>query len=77
MHPTLTSARFQARAFAHKYNHYFPDASTSPTFSSLQAERQEMLEGILGYVGPTCFIEPPFSIDYGCMYNVSMCDVYV
>ncbi|KAF2643256.1 trimeric LpxA-like protein [Massarina eburnea CBS 473.64] len=70
MESTLTSARWKARTFAHKYNHYFPAPETNPTFDTVQAERQGMLEGILGHVGPSCFIEPPFSIDYGC--NISL-----
>lgn len=66
----LASARFKARAWAHEYNNYFPAASTNPTFDTLANERAERLSKILGHVGSDVFIEPPFSIDYGC--NISL-----
>lgn len=53
--PTLSSARFAARAFAHKYNTWFPPADSTPDgatgFQVLATERLKMLKGILGYVG--------------------------
>ncbi|EMD65690.1 hypothetical protein COCSADRAFT_308556 [Bipolaris sorokiniana ND90Pr] len=69
----LTAARFKARAFAHKYNTWFPPPSTDPAtgFDVLAAERVKMLKEILGHVGDDeIFIEPPFNIDYGC--NISI-----
>ncbi|CAI6335980.1 unnamed protein product [Periconia digitata] len=59
---SLSAARFKARTFAHRYNQYFPEPSTNPTFETLQADRFTMLEGILGRVGPGCLIEPPFYV---------------
>lgn len=51
----------------HKYNTHFPDDATP---ASLAADREAMLQGILGKVGKGVFIEPPLSLDYGC--NVSL-----
>lgn len=51
----------------HTYNNHFPDDATP---ESLAADREKMLKGILGKVGPGVFIEPPLSIDYGC--NISL-----
>ena len=56
-----------ARKFMHKYNNYFPDDATP---ESLAADRENMLREQLGRVGKGVFIEPPFSIDYGC--NISL-----
>ncbi|KAF5850920.1 hypothetical protein GGP41_010553 [Bipolaris sorokiniana] len=61
----LTAARFKARAFAHKYNTWFPPPSTDPAtgFDVLAAERVKMLKEILGHVGDDeiCKLEPlPF-----------------
>ncbi|KAF1941257.1 trimeric LpxA-like protein [Clathrospora elynae] len=70
--PELNSARFTARAFAHKYNTWFPDPSTNPppNFDTLAAERFKMLKGVIGHIADDdIFIEPPFNIDYGC--NIS------
>lgn len=50
-----------------KYNTYFPDDATP---ESLEGDRVEMLKNMLGHVGEGTFIEPPFSIDYGC--NISI-----
>lgn len=55
----------------HSYNNYFPDDATP---HSLAADREKMLRGILGKVGPAVFIEPPVSIDYGC--NISLGDSF-
>jgi acetyltransferase-like isoleucine patch superfamily enzyme len=71
--PSLNEARFKARAFAHKFNTWFPDASTNPSegFDILASERLKMLKRIIGHVGDdNIFIEPPFNIDYGC--NISL-----
>ncbi|KAG9189598.1 hypothetical protein G6011_06466 [Alternaria panax] len=72
--PTLNTARFKARAFAHKYNTWFPDLEMTDTekgFDVLAAERLRMLKTIIGHVGDDeVFIEPPFNIDYGC--NISI-----
>lgn len=51
----------------HTYNTHFPNHATP---DSLCADRESMLKGILGKVGSGVFIEPPFSIDYGC--NISL-----
>ncbi|KAG5928314.1 hypothetical protein E4U42_000857 [Claviceps africana] len=63
----LIDGRFRARRLMHKYNNHFPDDATS---QSLTADRQAMLEQMLGRVGKNVFIEPPLSIDYGC--NISI-----
>lgn len=71
--PELARARYRARAFAHKFNTWFPDASTDPDsgFDLLASERLKLLQGIIGYLGDgEIFIEPPFNIDYGC--NISL-----
>lgn len=47
----------------HKFNSTFPDDATP---ESLAAMRADLLKGILGKVGKEVYIEPPFSIDYGC-----------
>ncbi|KAG5951654.1 hypothetical protein E4U53_002564 [Claviceps sorghi] len=63
----LIDGRFRARRLMHKYNNHFPDDATA---ESLSADRQAMLEQMLGRVGKNAFIEPPLSIDYGC--NISI-----
>lgn len=71
--PSLNEARYKARAFAHKYNTWFPDPSTDPAqgFDVLASERLKLLQGIIGHLGDDeIFIEPPFNIDYGC--NISL-----
>lgn len=68
--PELDSARFKARAWAHKYNHYFPD-DPEATPETLGKARLEMLRQRLGRIADDeCYIEPPFNIDYGC--NISI-----
>lgn len=64
--PELVTARFKARAWAHRYNHYFPSEPSAMNFDALAATRLGMLREILGGVGEDVFIEPPFLIDYGC-----------
>ncbi|KAL1796437.1 hypothetical protein ACET3X_004977 [Alternaria dauci] len=72
--PTLNAARFKARAFANRYNTWFPDPETTDSekgFDILAAERLRMLRTIIGHVADDeIFIEPPFNIDYGC--NISL-----
>jgi hypothetical protein len=73
LEPSLNEARYKARAFAHKFNTWFPDPSTdsSKGFDVLASERFKMLKGIIGHLGDdNIFIEPPFNIDYGC--NISL-----
>lgn len=65
--PELVEGRFRARRFMHQYNGHFP-ADATP--ESLAADREAMLRGIFGRVGPGVFIEPPLNIDYGC--NISL-----
>ncbi|OBT40804.1 hypothetical protein VE00_08921 [Pseudogymnoascus sp. WSF 3629] len=33
---------------------------------SLQADRNRVLEELIGRIGPDSYIEPPFYVDYGC-----------
>lgn len=72
--PDLNAARFKARAFAHKYNTWFPPASsTTPTtgFDVLASARLSMLHEIIGHIADSeIIIEPPLNIDYGC--NISL-----
>lgn len=53
----------------HKYNSYFPDDATN---DSLVAEREKILNEMLGKIGKNPFIETPFNVDYGC--NISIGD---
>ncbi|KAJ9648179.1 hypothetical protein H2199_001957 [Coniosporium tulheliwenetii] len=65
--PELASTRFRARAWCHRYNSYFPSSLEGADFSTLQAARLIMLREILGSInGDDVFIEPPFTVDYGC-----------
>jgi hypothetical protein len=50
-----------------KYNTYCPDDATP---ESLLKDREIMLKDIIGNLGPRSYIEPPFTIDYGC--NISI-----
>jgi acetyltransferase-like isoleucine patch superfamily enzyme len=72
MDPALHKARLRARAWAHKYNNYFPvDVESKP--GADENTHVAMLREILGRVeGNQSFIEPPFRIDYGC--NISLGD---
>ena len=67
--PELTDARFRARAWAHKYNNYFPDDPTVDA-AALEKTRNEMLRDFIGHIEDSAFIEPPFLFDYGC--NISL-----
>ncbi|KAF9871504.1 hypothetical protein CkaCkLH20_11151 [Colletotrichum karsti] len=69
LQPGLDKARFKARAWAHKYNNYFP-SEPNANAESLAKERLELLKTCIGRVGNNVFIEPPFRIDYGC--NISL-----
>jgi acetyltransferase-like isoleucine patch superfamily enzyme len=71
MDPNLVDGRLRARRFMHKYSHHFPDDATT---ESLVKDRTEMLGSILGRMGEDIYIEPPFSIDYGC--NISIGDKF-
>lgn len=57
----------RAKRLTMKYNSHLPDDATP---ESLQADREKILSELLGRVGPECYIEPPFHVDYGC--NVSI-----
>lgn len=65
--PELSGARFRARKWMHKFNNHFPDDATQ---ESLAADREQMLQEIMGKLGKGSYIEPPFSIDYGS--NISI-----
>lgn len=51
----------------HKFNNHFPDDATQ---ESLAADREQMLQEIMGKLGKGSYIEPPFSIDYGSNISV-------
>ncbi|KAK3177513.1 hypothetical protein K4F52_009710 [Lecanicillium sp. MT-2017a] len=61
--PELVQGRFRARRLMHKYNTTFPDDATP---DSLVADREKLLQQMMGKVGKDAFIEPPINIDYGC-----------
>ncbi|KAK7419838.1 hypothetical protein QQZ08_010672 [Neonectria magnoliae] len=65
--PELSMARFRARRWMNKYNTHFPDDATP---ESLTADREAMLQDMMGKIGKGSFIEPPLSIDYGS--NISI-----
>lgn len=64
--PELEGARFKARAWCHRYNTWFPHDDLDATFETLATHREKELEKILGIKGEGVFIEPPFTVDYGC-----------
>jgi acetyltransferase-like isoleucine patch superfamily enzyme len=68
----LAAARFKARAWCHRYNHWFPHDDPNADFDTLANHRQTELEKLLGSAGKDLFLEPPFSVDYGC--NISLGD---
>ncbi|CAK1362772.1 putative acetyltransferase [Cercospora beticola] len=71
--PEMKKARFHARAWQHKYNHYFPtDVESADAQEKLEAQREQDLGQILGHIGKGAYIEPPFAFDYGC--NISIGD---
>lgn len=55
----------------HKYNNSFPDDATS---DSLLADREVLLQQMLGKVGKGAYVEPPVNIDYGC--NISIGEAF-
>lgn len=59
--PELKEARFKARAFAHKFNTWFPASSeaASTGFETLSKERLKMLQGIIGHLGDDEICKPP------------------
>ncbi|KAJ5977198.1 hypothetical protein N7501_000540 [Penicillium viridicatum] len=68
--PELTEARFRARRLLSKYNSTpIPDETTS---DKLRANREAILDQLLGYVGSNVYLEPPIFVDYGC--NISVGD---
>lgn len=64
--PDLEASRFRARAWCNKYNTWFPHSDPSADFSTLASVRTTQLAQIIGSLGTDIFIEPPFTIDYGC-----------
>ncbi|KAL1744795.1 putative O-acetyltransferase [Schizophyllum fasciatum] len=68
MAPELAKARFEARAWAMRYNTTVPPNCNDA--DSLALARYENLKGIVGKIADDdIYIEPPFYIDYGC--NIS------
>ncbi|KAF4550053.1 Acetyltransferase-like protein 2 [Elsinoe fawcettii] len=66
--PELNAARFKARQWCHRYNTTFPPVSS---FEELLPARGAELKKILGFIADDeAFIEPPFTVDYGC--NISL-----
>ncbi|KAF2766975.1 hypothetical protein EJ03DRAFT_376564 [Teratosphaeria nubilosa] len=67
----LATARFKGRRWMHNYNVYFPQ-DPDADFSTLETGRLELLKQLIGRLDGGAFIEPPFSIDYGC--NIKLGD---
>ncbi|KAH9828004.1 putative acetyltransferase [Teratosphaeria destructans] len=68
----LATARFRGRKWMHNYNNvYFPQ-DPDADFSTLEVGRLELLRQLIGRLDGGAFIEPPFSIDYGC--NIKLGD---
>lgn len=66
--PELEAVRLRARKWAMKYNTTFPDEDS---FAGVAKARLAMLKEIIGHIeDDEAFIEPPFSIDYGCNINL-------
>lgn len=65
--PELTAARAAARRLWQRYNITDPAA---------QAERQTILQALLGQVGQGVWIEPPFYCDYGSQITLEA-EVYL
>ena len=59
--PILSSERLRARKLLKEFNFSDPEESE---------KRQNILSQLLGSIGENCWIEPPFSCDYG--YNISL-----
>lgn len=65
--PELIQARFRIRKLMNKYNTHFPDDATP---ESLESDRRELLQQMIGKIGKGSYIEPPVQLDYGC--NISI-----
>lgn len=63
--PELKQSRFKARQWCYHYNHD-PDVDTAKDFDDLVSMKEKKLKELLGHVGKQAFIEPPFTVDYGC-----------
>lgn len=67
--PELEAIRFTARKWAMHYSNHFPENCSTP--AELSVARTEMLRSVIGHIADDeVYIEPPFSIDYGC--NISI-----
>ncbi|MEB3355338.1 MAG: sugar O-acetyltransferase [Synechococcales bacterium] len=55
--PELSEMYLRAQRLLHRFNASFPDAL---------AERQSLLQELLGSLGANAEIQPPFRCDYGC-----------
>ncbi|KAF9871049.1 hypothetical protein CkaCkLH20_11466 [Colletotrichum karsti] len=65
--PKLIEQRGLARRNIQKFNNYLPEESSSTPES---AWRESLLRETLGRVGKKPWIEPPFTVDYGCNVDV-------
>lgn len=66
--PELEATRIKARKWMMHYNNYIPDLDT---MTGINLERYKLLKQILGHIGDDkIMIEPPFSVDYGCLISV-------
>lgn len=63
LHPKLLEARHNARCVSYDFNNLNPN---SGSYEEIDAKRTELLEKVVGRVGPGTVIEPPFLPDYGC-----------
>lgn len=63
--PELKASRFKARQWCYHYNHD-ADVDTARDFDDLVSMKEKKLQEIIGHVGKGAFIEPPFTVDYGC-----------
>ncbi|KAJ6009211.1 hypothetical protein N7522_004227 [Penicillium canescens] len=64
----LTEARFRARRLLSKYNSTPIPDETAP--DELRADREAILDQLLGSVGSNIHLEPPIFVDYGCNISV-------
>ena len=63
--PELKASRFKARQWCYHYNHD-NDVDKAKDFDDMLRLKEERLREIIGHVSPGAFIEPPFTVDYGC-----------
>jgi hypothetical protein len=75
--PQLQYKKLEARQFCAKYNVddlIVKDASMplDQLFVALRQEREKQLRTIIGVVGDSPVIEPPFNFQYGC--NIALGD---